>query len=393
MLKKVLEKLQNANYLVIILSIITLVITGQSFLLGMNSFDGNLQYTHYNNYRIFVDSYFHLIQYKDLYQLYPLEHWDLFKYSPTFALFMAPFAYLPEYIGLFLWNLLNVLILFFAIWKFPIEGPKTRLLMLAIVLVELITSIQSSQSNAMVAGLIVLAYICLEKNKIAWATLFVVLTVFIKIFGLLAFVLFLFYPQKIKSIAYTMLWTIVLIALPLIVVSPEQLLFQYKSWGKMLANDHSISYGLSVAGWLYNWFGVTISKNIILLVGAIVFLLPLLKFKCFKENVFKQLYLASILVWVVIFNHKAESPTFIIAVTGIAVWYFAQPHKHKIFNTSLLIFAIVFTVLSPTDIFPKVLRENLVIPYVLKALPCIFIWFKIIYDLLTYSLSNDINKN
>jgi len=43
-------------------------------------------YSHYNNYIIFKQSFYHLIAQKDLYIHYPQEQYDLFKYPPTFAL-------------------------------------------------------------------------------------------------------------------------------------------------------------------------------------------------------------------------------------------------------------------------------------------------------------------
>jgi hypothetical protein len=91
--------------------------------------------------------------------------------------------------------------------------------------------------------------------------------------------------------------------------------------------------------------------------------------------------LASILIWVVIFNHKAESPTFIIAMAGVAVWFMAG--KKNTLNISLLLCAFIFVSLSSTDIFPRYVKVHLIVPYCLKAVPCIFIWFKIIYDMLS----------
>ena len=43
-------------------------------------------YTHYNNYVIFRQAFFHLVRHQDLYVLYLAEHWDYFRYSPSFAL-------------------------------------------------------------------------------------------------------------------------------------------------------------------------------------------------------------------------------------------------------------------------------------------------------------------
>lgn len=84
-------------------------------------------------------------------------------------------------------------------------------------------------------------------------------------------------------------------------------------------------------------------------------------------------------MWVVIFNHKAESPTYIIAMTGIAIW-FVMSEKNKL-NLILFASALILTSISSTDIFPRYLRNEFIRPYTIKALSCILIWLKIIYDL------------
>ncbi|MBK8088139.1 MAG: DUF2029 domain-containing protein [Chitinophagaceae bacterium] len=100
--------------------------------------------------------------------MYPAEHFDYYKYSPTFSLFMAPLANLPDSVGLFLWNLLNVLVLYFALRRLPLSSNKTHLLMLGFVFLELLTSTQNSQSNALIAGLIIFAFTSLERKKLYW---------------------------------------------------------------------------------------------------------------------------------------------------------------------------------------------------------------------------------
>ena len=47
------------------------------------------------NFEIFRTASRHLLSGQDLYAEYPAEHTDRFKYSPTFALLFAPFAWLP----------------------------------------------------------------------------------------------------------------------------------------------------------------------------------------------------------------------------------------------------------------------------------------------------------
>ena len=84
-------------------------------------------------------------------------------------------------------------------------------------------------------------------------------------------------------------------------------------------------------------------------------------------------------IWVVIFNHKAESSSYIIAMAGVALWYFPQQPTHV--NTVLVCLAFVFTSLSPTDIFPRALSSAIFVPYAIKVVPCILIWGKVTYEL------------
>lgn len=376
----------NISFLIAILTLITVIITAQSLLLEPEPIiPGGIIYTPYNNYIIFKQSFFHLKENKDLYQLYPAEHWDYYKYSPTFSLLIAPLAVLPDVLGLFTWNLLNVLILFFALWKLPHRTDKTRLFVVGFILIELITSTQNSQSNGLTAGLIIFAFNFLERKRIALASLFILFTIFIKLFGLVAIALFIFYPNKLKAAIYTIGWFLLFAILPLSVISITQLSFLYQSWFTLLQNDHALFFGLSVQGWFHSWFGYE-SKQIIVVIGILLFCLPFLKYKFFNELKFKLFFLSSILIWVVIFNHKAESATFVIAITGVAIWFFFQ--QIKIGNAMLLVATFILTILSPTDMFPKSIRDNYVIPYVLKAIPCILIWVKITLDLLFYKSEN-----
>ncbi len=340
-----------------------------------------IKYTEYNNYMIFKYSFLHLINNNDLYKKYPHEHYDLYKYTPTFALAFGAFGILPDWLGLILWNLFNSLILILAIYYLPRLNIYQKGLILLIIANELFTSIQSSQTNALITGLLIFAFICLENKKIFWAPLFITASVFIKIFGILGFALLLFYPEKWKLILYSIFWSIVLFLLPLIFIDFSQYMELFTSYGQMLTNDHSTSYGYSVMGIMHTWFELVFNKNAVVLAGAFIFLLPLVKYKMYKDYNFRLLTLISILIWLIIFNHKAESPTFIIAMTGIAIW-FINSEKNKL-NIALFVFAFIFTSMSPTDIFPPVVRKQFFETYAIKALPCVLIWFKIIYDMVT----------
>lgn len=338
------------------------------------------EYTNYNNYIIFKQAFYHLLHGKDLYILHPTECWDLFKYSPAFALFMGVFAWMPDIVGLSLWNLLNAMVLWYAFTQLPQANSKQKAFMLLFVFLELLTSIQNSQSNGLIAGLLLLAFVRLEKGDVVWSPLYIMLTVFIKIFGVVAFALFLLYPKKLKFMTYSILWGVVLLVLPIVVTGGDGLMMHYQSWWNMLKEDHSASVGLSVMGWLETWFGYNGSKTFITLLGVVLFCLPLLKMKYYGDYMYRVLLLASVLLWVIIFNHKAESPTFIIAILGVALWFFMQ--KRETWKIVVVVLAFVFTSLSPTDLFPHFVRKELVEPYVLKAVPCILVWCIIVYEML-----------
>lgn len=327
-------------------------------------------YTAYENYRIFRNAYFHLLAGQNPYAAFPAEQWDLFKYSPAFALFMAPFAALPDWAGLPLWNLLNALLLLAAVFRMPVLTANQRIFMAWFILPELVVSMQNSQSNGLTAALMLWAFIALENNKLVSAAGWTVAGAFLKIFGIFSAILAWFYPEKMRFVLWLLVWTLALALLPALFTGYEHLGQVYRWWWELLTNDHASSVGLSVQGWLQTWFGWTPSKIGVTLTGLLVLLASVLVAQRSRQNAL--LTLASLLLWVVIFNHKAESPTFVIAMCGVAIWYLTGARSR--WETALLIIAFIFVSLSPTDIFPRLWREQLVQPYVLKAVPCIAVW-------------------
>lgn len=376
-----IKTISNPKFIFILFLALVVFATLQAILLTKeHPAPGEWPYTLYNNYVIFKQSFFHLIHKQDLYCLYPNEYYDPYKYSPAFALAFGVLSYLPDTAGLLIWNLLNAFVLFAAIYKLPGIAVKYKSLMLLTASIELMTCMQSCQSNALIVGLLILAFCMLEKENYLLATLFISLTVFIKLFGIVICLLFIFYPKKWKVTLYMLGWFALLAIIPIVATGYEQLLFLYKSWLTPLGNDHALSNGYSVMGWLHTWFNLNVNKVLALLIGTVLLLLPLIKISKYKNYSFRLVMLSFVLVWMVIFNHMAESPTFIVAVAGVVIWFYAQ--KLTTQNLILLMLTIVFTCLSPTDIFPPYIRKEIFQPYVVKVVPCILIWVKMNYDLL-----------
>jgi len=95
---------------------------------------------------------------------------------------------------------------------------------------------------------------------------------------------------------------------------------------------------------------------------------------------FRLLFLCSLLVFMVIFNHQSESPSFVIAVTGIVIWYVWFPRTR--WRTALMAVTIIVVSVSSTDITPHWLRQAVFVPYKLKTVPCMLAWVVMQWELL-----------
>jgi len=338
----------------------------------------------YNNYLIFKFSFPHLHHWVNLYGYHDNEQNDRFLYSPAFSLFMAPFSKIPDWLGLIIWSLLSCAFFYFAIRFLPFFNDKQKAVVFFITFIEFITSIQNMQTNAIIASCMVLAFMCFEKEKIFWAAFFIVFAASIKIFGFVAAALFLLYPGKGRFIISMIIWTVLFAIAPMAFVPVKQVMWQYHNWFAQLSEihnsedvgvPHNYHPPLSVMGWLKTWWLITIPGLYFQLAGVVLLLLPLVKTKFYQFARFRFFLIGSMLIFCVIFNHISESATCVIAVFGAAIWFVSE--KRNILTWLLLVFLILFTVLSATDIFPRQFRSDYVIPYVLKAVPCIFIWFYI----------------
>ena len=374
--------MSSRKYQFIILSVLILTAIGVSIqVLNLPPrINGDSVFTHYNNYLIFKNSFFHLIEGQNLYTPYPVDYWDLYKYSPIFSLFMGMLAWMPNWAGLLCWNLLNVIVLYFGVKDFDFKNKRLQLFFWFFIFLELITSLQNSQCNILIIGLFLLTYQSFQKEQIIKAALFLSLTVFIKIFGLVLFILFLFYPKKIKFISYSILWFSLLALFPIVITGWNELIWQYQNWWHMLINDSSVSSSYSFKGWLELWFTIQPNKSLVLVFGIVGLLLPLFNYKAIKTSTFQTMMFASAVIWVVIFNHKAESPTYIIAVIGAYIWFINS--KRSWVEIALITMCFLFTIVSPTDIFPQSWREAFITPYAMKAFPCILIWVSLTFNML-----------
>jgi hypothetical protein len=339
-----------------------------------------VQATQYNNYVIFKNAAVHLTTGKNLYQRWPDEQWDQFKYSPTFAAAMWPTAQLPDWAGLCLWNVVGALSLLWAIRALPLS-PQATAIAAWIVFKDQLTSVQNAQSNSLVAALMILTVACWQRKWQLAAAVALSLSFYIKIFGLAVALLWFTFPQKAKSLPWCLLAFVLLGLAPLALTTPENLWHQYQNWFVMLGDEFPRSEGISVMGLLHAWFGLAEHKRLIIIIGGILLVAPLLQMRRYRDSQYQLSLLASTLIWVVLFNHRAESATFVIATTGVAIWFVSRPITPA--NIALVILTLVLSGFSSSELMPEWLQRHVLEPYHFKALPSLLVWFKLQCELWT----------
>ena len=324
-----------------------------------------------NNFLIFRAASIHLLHGQDLYAAYPALHFDFYKYSPSFALLFLPFAVLPLVLSMLLWNALNAGVLWIAMGM--VLPRRGALIARAILFLDMLGSLQNVQSNALIAGLIILTFGAYERRHTVLGSVAAGLGTAIKIFPLAGVSFAIFHPRKLRVAIAVTLGMVALVLLPLLVTSRATLLAQYASWRAIESKD-AIDRGFTVMQMVQlmlrqNWPNWPQQLGGVLLLVAPV----LVRRERWGEWSFRLAYLCSVLVFCVIFNHQSESPTFVIAVAGAAIWFAALERPSR-GEWALFGFVVVCTILASSDAMPRAIQRAVFDKYHFKTVPCIVLW-------------------
>jgi len=353
----------------------------------------------YNNYRIFKNLFWHALHQLPLYNHYPKEYFDITHYGVFFSSLISPFSILPDILGVVLWVSANAWLLYYAIRKLAMSRNQ-HLFVYLFCIIELYNSLCSQQFNVGIAAIIILAYHLIEKKKDFWAAFFIMLGTFTKVYGIMGLAFLPFSRNKTRFLFSCLFWSVIMFFFPMLYTSPDYVWVQYHSWiidiiEKNNQNLFAYYQNISLLGMVRKISGSSSYSDLWLIIsGLILFCLPYIRIKQYRSKSFRMLILASTLLFTVLFSTASESSSYIIAMTGIAIWYIKTPSQTTSFNLTLLIFAFFLTGLSSSDLFPTEVREIFVFPFALKSLPCFIIWLKISYELcfLNFCLKEGIPK-
>ena len=341
----------------------------------------------HNNFLVFRGSFWHAWQGLPLYAEYPQEYWDINHYGPLFSLLIAPFAVVPEWLGLLMWCVALSLGLYVAVRRSLLTSGQ-QLFVLWFCAHELLTALYMQQFNIAIAAIIVGAFFLIEKERDATAAFFIVLGTLVKIYGIVGLAFFFFSKHKIRFIGALVLWSAVMFVAPMVLSSPDYVIGQYQAWfvdlvSKNSENAEALMQNISLLGMTHRVTGLEFSDLWLILPGLVMFGIPYLRISQYQHMAFRQTLLASVLMFTVLFSTGSESSGYIIPFVGIVVWYTAAPWQRTNWDVALLVFAFILSSLSPSDLFPAYVRKEWVQPYALKALPVMLIWLKLCYEMYT----------
>ncbi len=342
----------------------------------------------YNNYLIFKGVFTNTLQERNIFLQYPDLYFDSNHYGIFFSLLIAPFAMMPDGFGAVLWNVASTLVFLYAVYKLPFSDAK-KSFFAWLCLQEFITAATYFQFNIILTGLLILSAVYIYERKETQSAFTILIGTFVKIYGIVGLSAFFFIKNKTKFILSFVVIALLFFVLPMLISSKEFGIQSYFDWytslsGKNLENQAlGTRQDYSLMGVVRRVLGnAEISNLIFLIPGFLLFMLPYLRTKQFKFLPFQLMILASTLLFVVLFSSGSESPTYIIAVSGVMIWFLMQKKWTKV-DIGLLIFVMIFTCFAFSDLFPKSIKEEVFIKYSTKAIPCIIIWFRVMYELLT----------
>jgi hypothetical protein len=333
-----------------------------------------------NVFRIFASASRNMLAGVDPHTAHPDQFSDFFRYSPAFAIAFTPFALVPEWLGLAAWNLVNALGLYWAVRRLLPRAQAQLVLLLA--LGDLARATQSCQSNGLVAALMIAAFVAYRGDRLWRGAFAVAAGTAIKIFPLGAALFALLRRDRWRALGMVAAVVAALALLPALLVGPHDLLLQY---ARMAAQEHAETFKpmYSVMDLLDVWAGYYGPRLPIQLAGLAVLLLPAAIRRGPRDDpAWRLTLLCSLLVFSVLFYYGSEPPTFVIATTGIAVWYVAGPRTRL--RGVLLGLTLALVTGEGLGIWPRAMYEGWMDESRTRVMPVVAAWVAMQWDLLSW---------
>ncbi len=347
---------------------IRLIIGSLLLVVGLCILEHN--YGYFNNYLIFTRPLQVILKGANIYDFHPDLYMDTFKYSPGFAIIFGTLFYIPNTAGIIIWNLLNASVLIAGIHRF-FNTDKSRIQTLLLLVPMIAISVHNEQSNGLVAGFILIALSYFRAEKSIAAALFLSFCLFIKFYGILLAVSFIFYRRKVLFLLAFVAFTILQFLWPFLFFDTKYMFTVYQNWWHVLQTT-GLTDSCTVPGVFKTWFGLYLPNWLWLIAGSLILILPLTNRRMFDKTLYQNLMLSSFMIFMILFNKMAGFPTYLIAVAGFAIFYNSGLPKTRIMKT-LALLVLLLGLLSQYRL-PYNLVDNLILPSHVWAFLFLIIW-------------------
>jgi len=305
----------------------------------------------YMNYLVYTDSTLDFWNGINPYtQHFVDEHGRYFLYTPVFSVLFAPIAFLPKWLGPFVWNLTNYTLFSLSVFTLPKQYDAYKLKIFLFLLLILEQSIFPFQFNIVVAYCFLFAFTLLERGKAFWAVLLIMISATTKVYGIVELLLLFCYQKPFRNLCYATLLGMLLLILPVLKTGFDGLLPCYENWWNMLSQHQSNAFYVSL---LYAYplrYVLDYYRIVQLITFGVVVTLFFLQYRRWSDFKFRATILGVLMGWIIVFGDSSETHTYLIALAGYMLWYWLQA-TYTLFDKVLFWALFVFFGIIPVDVF------------------------------------------
>ena len=253
-----------------------------------------------------------------------------FLYTPVFTTIYALIFLLPEWLGPYVWNVFNYVMLCMGIRLLPKPLAPFRTRIFLFMLLLILQSAFCFQYNMVVCYIFLFAFILMERGKPLWATLLIMISATTKYYGAIELGLLMCYPRFWRNIGYALMWGVVLLLLPMINTAFDNVFALYRSmWDSYESHRSAVNYsGLFFARGLKPWLLPNlrvVQMGVLLVISALFFW----RYKRWHDFRFRVETLAVMMGYIILFSDSPETHTYMITLTGYQMAFWLQPERTK----------------------------------------------------------------
>ena len=307
---------------------------------------------------------------------------DYYIYGPLFNIFFAPFAFLPDWMGPFVWNLFNFTLLFISIFTLPKKySNEQKCKTFLYTFLILATTQLSFQYNVTVAYLFIFSFSLMEKGKSFWAIALILFSGFTKIYGIFQLGFLLCYPKFWRNMGYVLIIALIFTLLPALKIPIAELSDYYQTWFDALTSHEDDGRTWATFFYMKPFFHTSPSYMRYIQIATIssLAILLILNYKKYINFEFRAQALGILMGWVILFSDTSEKHTYVIALLGYLIWYWTISPKKRLDKILFWANFIILTVVPVDLLCPSAVMKFICNTLTFNIWLFTFTWLRMCY--------------